>query len=98
VFSNAPIGVAGHSMGGGACHATNLDSTHEVHGSGGSCPCPANHQACTFLLTNCPPVSLRPAGLAAIQAGVHPHEIGAAVLIDPVDFTSQSRVGRAVLC
>ncbi|KAI7836129.1 hypothetical protein COHA_009959 [Chlorella ohadii] len=47
VFSNAPIGVAGHSMGG---------------------------------------------GLAAIQAGVHPHEIGAAVLIDPVDFTSQSRL------
>ncbi|PRW33812.1 chlorophyllase I [Chlorella sorokiniana] len=47
MFSNAPIGVAGHSMGG---------------------------------------------GLASIQAGVHPHEIAAAVLIDPVDFTSQSRL------
>lgn len=51
-------------------------------------------QAVACLPANRAPPSACHAGLAAIQAGVHPHEIGAAVLIDPVDFTSQSRVSR----
>lgn len=38
------------------------------------------------------------AGLTAIQAGLHQQEVGAAVLLDPIDFTSQSlRVARRFL-
>jgi hypothetical protein len=50
--------------------------------------CPAQAACCLRL----------PAGLTAIQAGLHHDQVGAAVLLDPVDFTAKSlRVARRYL-